>query len=231
MNIFAIGDLHLSLFKPKEMDVFGSHWANHFERISEDWNARVSEGDVVLIPGDISWAMRLEEAVPDLEAIGALPGKKIMLRGNHDFWWGSMAKVNSILCGDSHIVQNNSLVVGDYVFCGTRGWTLPLESGLSEEDKKIYEREKLRLVLSLDSAKRHEGKTIIVMTHFPPIYEKYLHTEISDILSDYGVSEVVFGHLHGEVLRQTRLTDIKVGNVNYNLVSADYMDFRLKQIV
>lgn len=231
MKVFAIGDLHLSLYRPKEMDVFGSHWANHFERISQDWQRRVTDDDVVLIPGDISWAMKLEEAVPDMEAIGSLPGKKIMIRGNHDYWWGSVAKVNSILCGDSHIIQNNSMVVGEYVFCGTRGWTIPLDGPLGEDDNKIYEREKIRLDMSLQSAKKHAGKEIIALMHYPPIYEKHTTTEFSEMFSSYGVSQVVFGHLHGEILMQTHLMDIKVGNVNYNLVSADYLDFRLLQIV
>lgn len=230
MNVFAIGDLHLSNAQPKAMDIFGAHWKNHFGKISEDWSARVGPEDVVLIPGDISWAMKMEDAQPDLDAICALPGKKIMIKGNHDFWWGSMAKVNAMLGEDAHILQNNCLVVGDCVFCGTRGWTFPQDTGFSESDRKIYEREKIRLQLSLDAAKKHPGKEKIVMMHYPPIYQNVRDTEFADILEREGVSEVVFGHLHGDVLRSINLTDFKVGTVNYNLVSADYLDFRLKQI-
>ncbi len=232
MNVFAIGDLHLSLAKPnKEMDVFGSHWENHFERISEDWRARVKEEDAVLIPGDISWAMRPEEARPDLEAIGALPGKKILLRGNHDYWWGSAAKVEAVLGQNTRIVQNNCVVEGGYVFCGSRGWTLPTEGQFSDEDKRIYEREKIRLQLSLDCAKKQEGKQVIGMMHYPPLFENCPQTDFTEMFRAYGVKEVVFGHLHGSVLNQVHLTDFLVDGVNYNLVSADYMDFRLKQIV
>lgn len=231
MKVFAIGDLHLSLSRPKEMDIFGSHWKNHFERITEDWEMRVGNDDIVLIPGDISWAMKPEEARPDLNAIGALPGTKIMIRGNHDYWWGSATKVREMLTGDTHIIQNNCLALGDYVFCGTRGWTFPQDSSFSEEDTKIYEREKIRLELSLDSAKKHPGKTLIVMLHYPPVLENHTATEFAEILARHGAREVVFGHLHGEVLMQINLSDFKVGDVNYNLVSADYLDFRLKQII
>lgn len=230
MRIFAIGDLHLSNAQPKAMDIFGSHWKNHFEKISADWNARVGAEDVVLIPGDISWAMKMEDAQPDLDAICGLPGKKIMIKGNHDFWWGSMAKVNAMLHGDTHILQNNCMEAGDYVFCGTRGWTFPQDAGFSENDRKIYEREKIRLQLSLDAAKKYPGKEKIVMMHFPPVYQNMKDTEFADILQREDVAEVVFGHLHGDVLRSINLTDFKAGTVNYNLVSADYLDFRLKQI-
>lgn len=232
MNVYAIGDLHLSLAKPnKEMDVFGSHWENHFERISKDWCARVSEEDIVLVPGDISWAMRPEEAQLDLEAIGALPGKKLLLRGNHDYWWGSVAKVEAVLGANTRIIQNNCIVEGDYVFCGSRGWTFPTDGVFSDEDRKIYEREKIRLGLSLDCAKKQQGKRIIVMMHYPPLYEDKVDTEFAQMIAAAGAKEAVFGHLHGEILNQIHLADFVVDGVNYNLVSADYMDFRLKQIV
>ncbi|MEG1753484.1 MAG: metallophosphoesterase [Christensenella sp.] len=230
MKVFAIGDLHLSNAQPKAMDIFGAHWKNHFEKISADWHARVSAEDVVLIPGDISWAMKQEDAQPDIDAIGALPGKKIMIKGNHDFWWGSMAKVNAMLWGNTHILQNNCIEVGEYVFCGTRGWMFPQDTNFGENDRKIYEREKIRLQLSLDSAKKYKDKEKIVMMHFPPIYQNVRDTEFNDILQRGNVAEVVFGHLHGDVLRNIKLTDSKVGTVNYNLVSADYLDFKLKQI-
>ncbi len=230
MNIFAIGDLHLSNAQPKAMDIFGEHWKNHFEKISKDWKDRVSAQDVVLIAGDISWAMNLEDARPDLDAICDLPGKKIMIKGNHDYWWGSMAKINAMLYNDTHILQNNSMAVGDYVFCGTRGWTFPQEGGFSENDQKIFEREKIRLNLSLDSAEKYSEKTKIVMMHFPPVYENVTDTDFAAILEQRDVSEVVFGHLHGDILKSVRLRDFKIGKVNYNLVSADYLNFSLKQI-
>jgi predicted phosphohydrolase len=231
MRIFAIADLHLSFARPKEMDVFGSHWKNHFERISQDWQDRVKEEDMVLIPGDISWAMKLEDALPDLEAIAALPGRKVLIRGNHDYWWRSIAKMNDVLPEGVDILQNNCLEAGEYVFCGTRGWIFPTDASFSESDRKIYEREKIRLTLSLDNAKQKVDKKLIVLMHYPPLYENNVNTEFVQILETYGSKEVVFGHLHGEILKQICLTDFLLRGVNYNLVSADYLDFKLKQIL
>jgi len=231
MNIYAIADLHLSLAKPKEMDIFGPHWKNHWKRISSDWKKRVKEDDLVLIPGDISWAMKLDDARPDIDAICSMPGKKILIRGNHDYWWDSAAKVNSILSGDTHIIQNNCQKVGDWVVCGSRGWAFPMDSSFSAEDEKIYEREIIRLKLSLDSAAKADGEKLIVMMHYPPLYEDFTQTEFEYILSSYGVDEVIFGHLHGEILKKINLTDFEFNNVKYNLVSADYLDFKLKKIV
>lgn len=230
MKIFAIGDLHLSNAQPKAMDIFGSHWKNHFTKISDDWKMRVEQEDVVLIPGDISWAMKMEDARPDIDAICELPGRKIMIKGNHDFWWSSLAKVNAMLCNETYILQNNCIAMGEYVFCGTRGWMFPQDTNFHENDRKIYEREKIRLQLSLDAAKKHPEKKKIVMMHYPPVYQNLRNTEFAEILQKENVADVVFGHLHGDVLRNLNLTDLKIGTVNYNLVSADYLDFRLKQI-
>ena len=231
MNVYAIGDLHLSNAQPKAMDIFGDHWKNHFEKISSDWNARVKEEDVVLIPGDISWAMKLQDAKPDLDAVCGLPGKKILLKGNHDYWWGSMTQVNTLLSNNTFILQNNSIAFGDYIFCGSRGWMFPQDNSFCESDRKIYEREKLRLKMSLDSAAKQTDKVKIVMMHFPPVYENMRDTEFHQILKEYGVKEVVFGHLHGDVLKNIHLTDFKIEGVNYNLTSADYLDFKLKKII
>lgn len=134
------------------MDVFGSKWTDHWNRIREDWIARVSPEDIVLIPGDISWAMQLEDARVDLDSIGSLPGKKVMIRGNHDYWWSSLSKVKSILPSSVQVLQNNSLVLDGYTFCGTRGWINPGMKDFGVHDAKIFSRELQRLKLSLDSA-------------------------------------------------------------------------------
>lgn len=231
MQVHAIGDLHLSLGAPKAMDVFGPHWENHFERIAADWKERVAPDDLVLVPGDISWATRLGEARADLDAIGALPGRKILLRGNHDYWWSSPAKVRSVLSGNTEILQNNALEVDGLVICGARGWTFPMGRPLSADDTKIFEREKIRLRLSLDAAARLAGgRPLIAMMHFPPLFENWPQTDFTRILEEYGVRDVVFGHLHGEILRQVRLTDYMCRGIRYNLVSADYLGFRLHTI-
>lgn len=231
MAVHAIGDLHLSLGSPKAMDVFGPHWTNHWDRIREDWERRVDPGDIVLIPGDISWATRLADARADLDAIGELPGEKFLLRGNHDYWWSSPAKVRGVLTGGTKLIQNNACVAGDWVICGARGWTFPMGKPMSADDTKIFERERIRLRLSLEEARRIAGgRPLLAMMHFPPLFENWPRTDFTDILEEYGVKEVIFGHLHGEVLQQVHLTDFEQSGIRYNLVSADYLDFQLKTL-
>lgn len=230
MRVFAIGDLHLSSVSRKAMDVFGPHWANHWERIQEDWQSRVGEDDLVLVAGDISWAMQLPDAVPDLESIGRMPGSKVLIRGNHDYWWSSPSKVRSVLPEKMLILQNNAVRFGDTVLCGSRGWVFPLGGPLSAEDAKIFEREKIRLRMSLDEARRLGGRRLICMLHYPPLYENIPHTDFTDLLEEYKVDHVVFGHLHGDILSQIHLRNLESGGVMYDLVSADYLGFRLLQL-
>lgn len=232
MHIHAIADLHLSLHAPKEMDIFGPQWKDHFARIRSDWTSRVAGDDVVLIPGDISWATHLADARIDLEAIGELPGRKILLRGNHDYWWNSPTKVRGVLLPGTDLIQNNALIVDNYVICGSRGWLFPMGRSLAPDDEKIFEREKIRLHLSLDEASRiADGRTIIAMMHYPPLYENWPRTDFTDLLEEHGVRRVVFGHLHGAVLQQVHLRAFESRGVIYDLVSADYLDFALRTIV
>ena len=148
MAVFAIGDLHLPGHQQKPMDVFGSHWDRHFETISENWRRLIAPEDIVLIPGDISWAMQLAQAVDDLNDIAALPGRKLLLRGNHDYWWSSLAKIKAVLPAGMTVIQNDAATMDGHVFCGTRGWVFPTQqAALSPEDEKIYQRELLRLRL------------------------------------------------------------------------------------
>jgi hypothetical protein len=138
MSIFAIGDLHLPGGDDKPMQVFGAHWEGHWEKIRADWRARVTGEDAVLIPGDISWAMHLEDALPDLRAIGELPGRKILLRGNHDYWWGAISRVRDVLPPGMYALQNDALVLDGVAFCGSRGWTYPQNA--DGEDARLYDR-------------------------------------------------------------------------------------------
>ena len=230
MNIYAISDLHLSFAHPKEMDIFGANWESHFEKINENWQQTVSQGDVVLIPGDISWAMQAEDAQPDLDAVSALPGTKILLKGNHDYWWSSPSRVRAALQNNTHILQYNNLDAGEWAVCGTRGWILPTDKNFTERDKVVYEREKLRLRLSLDSV-QDKDREIIVMMHYPPIYPNGEQTEFSKILDEYPVRQVVFGHIHNVGPNKTGFSDIKINRSVYNLVSCDYLDFKLKKIL
>ena len=229
MRIFAIGDLHLPGSQSKPMDVFGAHWEGHFEKISADWRARVTDEDVVLLPGDLSWAMTMEEAAGDLQAICALPGKKLLLRGNHDYWWSSITRVRALLPAGNYALQNDACAIGDVVFAGSRGWTVPPAGSADSQDAKIYRREVMRLELSLrDAAARSQGRPIVVMLHFPPFGEKKEDSGFTELLEAYHVRHCVYGHLHGEGLRSAFIGERK--GVQYHLASCDGLGFRLLEI-
>ncbi|MBR4235329.1 MAG: metallophosphoesterase [Clostridia bacterium] len=229
MRIFAVADLHLPGGRQKPMDVFGAHWTDHFARISADWTDRVLPEDIVLIPGDISWAMTLSEAKPDIDAIGALPGRKVLLRGNHDYWWNSVSRVRDALPAGMYALQNDAMKIDGCVFCGSRGWLLPCESA-KEEDVRLYRRELGRLTMSLDCAARltANGERIICMTHFPPLTDACRDTEISALLAERRVDTAVYGHLHGESLKGAFRGVYR--SVRYEQVSCDGLGFRLKQL-
>lgn len=223
MRLFAISDLHLPGGDDKPMDVFGFHWEHHFEKIAEDWISRVSEEDVVLIPGDISWAMQTENAKEDIQAISLLPGRKILLRGNHDYWWNSITRVRAMLPNGMYAVQNDAVRLGEYVFCGSRGWT----GEETAADRKIFNRELMRLKMSLDNALRLGGN-IIVMCHYPPVTDTGELNGAGEVLSAYPVSAVVYGHIHGT---ETPVFNGFVCGMPVNCVSCDKLGFRLFEII
>ncbi len=229
-RIFAIGDLHLSLsVENKAMDVFGPGWANHVSRLREGWQDTVGEEDLVLVPGDISWALRLEEAQADLAFIHELKGTKVLLRGNHDYWWTGYSKVQSVLPPSLRAVQNNALVWGDVIIGGTRGWNTPLSADFSEtKDRKIFEREKQRLGLSLTAMDAREGRMKLCMLHYPPFNEKGEPTDFAKLLMNHGVKGCVYGHLHG----RSCLGGFEGGfeGTEYHLASADHLRFVPKRI-
>lgn len=227
MTVWAISDLHLPASQ-KPMDVFGSHWHNHFDRICEDWYGKASPQDIVLLPGDLSWAMRLEEALEDITRLAALPGRKILLRGNHDYWWSSIGKVRRALPEGCYAIQNDSLLIDGLLFAGSRGWTIPDEPDGESDDARIYRRERLRLELSLENAKaRSDEAPLIVMMHYPPRTENAIG--FSDILFSFGVQHVVYGHLHGAGLAQA--VQGEIDGICYHQVSCDGLDFKLKKIL
>lgn len=230
MKIFAISDLHLSSAVEKPMNIFGSGWENHFERISEDWKSKVAENDLVLIAGDISWGMYMEEAQPDLKLIGQLPGKKVILRGNHDYWWKSITAVRKALPNTLFAVQNDCLRFEDVLVCGSRGWTVPELSVKSEEDEKIYKRELIRLELSLqDMAKMRKAEDVVIaMTHYPPFNSKMHSSEVTALMEQYTVDCVVYGHLHGDNCRTT--LDYTRKGIRYLLTSCDQIGCKLVEI-
>ena len=230
MPLFAIGDLHLPGHGDKPMDVFGAQWEQHFESICRNWQSAVGDDDVVLIPGDISWAMYLPNAMDDLRAIARLPGRKVLLRGNHDYWWSSITKVREALPEGMYALQNDSISLGGYRLCGTRGWTLPgAMTPFEPEDEKILAREVIRLELSLAHAQRcANGEPLVVMTHFPPLLADGAETAFTRTLERYPVRHVVYGHLHGAGIKNG-FSGMRRG-VEYQLVSCDALGFAPQKI-
>lgn len=226
MHIYAIADLHLSLTSEKPMDVFGEAWRGHAEKLERNWRERVQEDDLVLIPGDISWAMQLSAALPDLSFIGNLPGKKILLKGNHDYWWSAIGRVRSQLPTGMRAIQNDSIVEGGVGLCGTRGWLCPGSNNFSADDQKIYSRELDRLTLSLNSLPPVETK--IAMLHFPPFADKEKGSGFTERLEAAGVSIAIYGHLHGEANRYA--FEGERNGITYHCVAADKLDFSPKRI-
>ena len=208
------------------MDIFGEHWRNHFQRIRQDWLDRVAPEDVVLLPGDLSWAMRLEDAQEDLASIGALPGTKLLLRGNHDYWWSSIGRVRRALPEGTLALQNDSVLIDGRLYAGTRGWILP-GTDVAPEDLKIYNRERMRLEMSLKHARRLDTSApITVMLHYPPLTEE--EPGFSDILEAFGVEDCVYGHLHGPAIYGAVRGERR--GVRYHQVSCDGLDFRLYKL-
>ena len=224
MKLFAIGDLHLNGKADKPMDVFGSNWDRHREKIFDAWQSLVSPSDCVLVPGDICWAMYLEDAVDDLNSIAELNGTKILIRGNHDYWWSSLSKLRAALPQDMLVIQNDAVKLDGHVFCGTRGWTFPTpQQPLGEQDEKIFRRELMRLRMSLDQAVRLAGEDVTVMMHYPPLFADGIGTAFTDILEEYAVNRVVYGHLHGAGIK-IAFRGLR-GGIDYVLASCDALGF------
>ena len=227
MRLFAIGDLHLpGADNDKAMSVFGPEWDNHFARIAEAWRASVTPEDAVLIPGDISWAMHLEDALPDLQRISELPGRKVMIRGNHDYWWSAIGRIRSVLPPGMTALQNDAVDLGETVVCGTRGWMIPTgETPQDPDNRRIYLREVQRLALSLDQGKRLAGnRPLVVMLHFPPLYAGERRSGFTDLMEQYQVQWCVYGHLHGNGIR-AGWNGTERG-IRYRLTSCDSLNFK-----
>ena len=225
MSVFAIADLHLPGGTEKPMHIFGTHWKNHFEVVCANWENQINHNDIVLLPGDISWAMQLSDALVDLQSIANLPGEKILIKGNHDYWWNSLSRVRTMLPKTINVLQNDSLTIGDFVFLGTRGWNLPTtQVPLEPSDEKILQREVERLRLSINHAQQYsKGKHLVALMHFPPLLSDGLSTDFSILLENACVANVVYGHLHG---LGTRFGfSGKHNETTYHLVSCDAISF------
>ena len=231
MKVFAISDLHLSTVVEKPMDIFGKAWENYFDIISEDWKAKVTDDDLVLLPGDFSWAMRMDEALPDFELVAKLPGKKVILRGNHDYWWNTLSQVRNALPQGFYALQNDCMRFGDVLICGTRGWVCPDGDNLTAEDTKIYLREIERLKLSIaamQKMRKPEDKVIAIM-HFPPFNGRYDDSDFTRLFIEAGITTVVYGHLHGKDCRAN--LHMKKFGIEFYLTSCDLVGNKLTEIL
>lgn len=231
MKVFAISDLHLSGSVEKPMDIFGGAWENYQEHIRADWAEKVGEEDLVLLAGDLSWAMNLDQVKTDFSFLQGLKGKKVLIKGNHDYWWNSLSKVRAMLPPDVFVVQNDAVRFGKVLVCGTRGWTCPEEGKpLSEEDLKIYKREieRLRLSLSAMQKLREEGDFVVVMMHYPPFNARRAPNEMTALITEAGVDAVVYGHLHGRECRVDLRVDLN--GIPYFLTSCDLTGQKLVEL-
>jgi len=238
MAVFAISDLHLSTDNPsKAMDVFGDRWKDYTNKIEKNWRKIVSDKDTVVIPGDISWASSLNDALSDLVFLNSLPGKKIISKGNHDFWWSTVSKLNAFFAEHRldtlNILNNNALVAEDYIITGTRGWFTDPSSQVTAQPtdyKKIINRESIRLRLALteaDKLSKLYGKEILAFFHFPPLWKDFCDDATFDMLLEFGVKKCYFGHIHGCY----NLPDkYEHRGISITMVSADYLRFEPKLI-
>ena len=223
MSLYAIADLHLSLGEDKPMDIFAG-WNDYVERLSENWRKLVSCDDTVVIAGDISWAMRIEQTYTDFKFIHDLPGKKIFLKGNHDYWWGTKNKTDNFLRENKldsiSVLFNNAYTCGEYAICGTRGWFLENDT---PEDIKVLNREVGRLKMSLDLAIK-TGLEPVVFLHYPPYYRGIECSEIMDVLCSYPVKKCYYGHIHGK--KNFKLAfEGEYKGINFRLISCDKVGF------
>ena len=230
MNVYAISDLHLSTNSNKPMAVFGGNWEGHFEKIKSDWLEKVKEEDIVLISGDISWAMKLESAIEDLRLLAPLPGKKVFIRGNHDYWWNGITRLRDSAPDERFVfLQTDSVKIGDLVIVGSRGWCCPDSPDFGEQDRKLYEREAERFRLAFKDAERlkAEGDRLVALIHYPPFTVKQEDTLFTELFEANGVDKVVFGHIHGAAYFP--LKSVKNG-VEYHLAACDKQNFKLIKI-
>ncbi len=248
MRLFAISDPHLSFANPKPMDVFGPRWQRHAERLRAHWLATVGEDDAVLIAGDISWAMKLEEALPDLEWLAALPGRKVLVKGNHDYWWQGIGKVRAVAPAGLHFIQNDAVTLGPVTIGGTRLWDFPAidwaelhaADGAEETERragkrggpdpeKIRQRELERLRTSL-SRLDPDAAVRVAMVHYPPVSATPQPNRITALLQEFCVDLCVFGHLHGLDRAAVAADRCRIGDTTYHLTACDFLSFQPRPI-
>ncbi len=232
MSIFVIADLHLSSDGSKSMEKFGSRWINYIQKLNERWRAVVRESDTVIIPGDISWSLKLEDSLEDLRFLNGLPGKKLIGKGNHDFWWSTATKMNAFFEENGldtlQILYNNAYELEDCIVCGTRGWFVEesQQNTVGSVDyARIVNREVIRLRLSLDEAKKLRDQThkpLLLFFHFPPVWGDFVCREIVDVLHEYEIDTCYFGHIHSAYHMPQKFT---FEGIQFALIAADYLNF------
>lgn len=231
MNVFSISDLHLSGACDKPMNVFGEAWEGHFEKIKADWLTKVKEDDIVLLCGDTSWGTALEEGLVDLRSLKDIPGKKVFIRGNHDYWWNGITKLRQSAPDENfYFLQNDCIKIENIVICGSRGWTCPGNFDYTEQDLKLYLREAERFKLCFKQVEkvRLEGDKLLVMIHYPPFSQKSPDTLFTDMFKDNKADKVIFGHIHGKNFFPYRTVR---DDCEYILTSCDKVGFTLQRIL
>lgn len=231
MKVFAISDLHLSGLADKPMDIFGEGWEGHFEKIKADWAKKVTDGDIVLIGGDTSWGMKLEEGLYDVASLAPLKGSKVFVRGNHDYWWNGISRVRAGAPDRSfYFLQNDCVKIDNLIITGSRGWTCPGSADFTEHDRALYlrEAERLRLAFREVEKVRLKGDRLIVLMHYPPTGLKKEDTLFTELFEENGVEKVVFGHLHGSVYYPLKS---EKNGIEYYLTSCDKSKFYLTEIL
>ena len=234
MSVFVMADLHLSTADAsKSMEVFGSRWRDYHNKIKNNWNKLVSDEDTVVIPGDISWALSFQDALTDLKFLDSLSGRKIIMKGNHDFWWTSVTKMKNFFEANEiktiEILNNNALEVEKYIITGSRGWFIDPSSqtkSVNADFDKVNNREVIRLKIGLDEAKKLQEaspeKEIVAFFHFPPVWSEFKNSKIIDMLDEYGVRRCYFGHIHGNY---SVPSSFMTNDIEMRLISADYLNF------
>ena len=231
MKVFAVSDLHLSGLVEKPMNVFGEGWEGHLDKIKADWREKVTKEDVVLLGGDTSWGMKLEEGMYDVASLADLPGTKVFIRGNHDYWWTGITRVRNSRPDDSfYFLQNDCVKLGNVIVAGSRGWTCPGSPDFTDHDQALYLREAERFRLAFQEVRkvREEGDTLIALIHYPPFNVKKEETLFTALFDENKVDKVVFGHLHGSGFFPLKC---ERGGIEYFLTSCDKVKFRLTQIL
>ena len=230
MSIFALADLHLSGNPPlKPMDRFSPAWENHWDKIRTAWLAAVKTDDTVLIAGDTSWAMKWQDACVDLAAISVLPGRKVLVRGNHDYWWGTVGKMNQQMQGAFFFLHNNFFPAEGWGICGSRGWITPDDPMFRSEDIPIYRHEIARVRTSLESARKFGCTRLMLALHFPPVYQLDNSNGFTDLLEEFSVELCVFGHIHGDGAHMAPQGQIK--GAASHLVACDALNFSPEKII